>query len=393
MALMVATSLALVPGVWVGSVEAAPSGEKGAVEIEILSLSSNDAVEEAAALTDAFKHALIGAPGVVDHGKSHALEAIALQVGCDDAMAAACAPKIAAEIKWDKFIYGTVKKTPPNKITATLHYYNAGQMKTVAKTYDAGPLAKDGTSPELKKIATEALYAMLGGAPKGKVDVTVIGPAANEDGELLENGASIGAVSKGKASVDLPSGPHTVELRVKGFASTTGTVEVTPAGTTLELSPVRLAPAKPIPWQLYGGIGAMAVGAVFIGVGVATSISVKNLNDDPTYTAYRRRWPGSDSDVCAHAKNGQESPSGTSTDKIAAQAASICDDASSKQTMQFVWYGLGGVFLAGGAILVLTDKSGSSNADTTKDHASNFRLEVKPTVTTTGSSLSLVGQF
>ncbi|MGZ3423946.1 MAG: hypothetical protein ACXVEE_39150, partial [Polyangiales bacterium] len=51
-----------------------------------------------------------------------------------------------------------------------------------------------------------------------------------------------------------------------------------------------------------------------------------------------------------------------------------------------------GVLLAGGAVLVLTDKSGSANGDSTKDKTA-FRLEVRPTVTTTGSSLSLVGQF
>lgn len=384
-------SLSLTP---VASSWAAPSGSPGAVEVEVLSFSSNDAVDEAGALTDAFKHAIIGAPGVSDHGKSHALEAVALTAGCDDPMAAACAPKIAAEIKHDKFIYGTVKKTPPNKITATLTYYNAGQVKTVAKTYDAGPVAKDGTSPELKKIALDALFSLMGGAPKGKVDITVSGPAANADGELFEGNQSIGTVTAGKGSIELPSGSHTVELRVKGYASTTGTVEVTPSGASLQLAPVRLEPSKPIDWQLYGGIAAVGVGLVFVGLGVSASMGVKDAQNDETFTTYRKRWPGSETDTCARAREGKESPTNDpSLTKIASQVVSLCDDAASKQRAQFIWYGLGGALVAGGAILIITDKGTSKEGEKPAPEKTALRVEVRPVVTPTFSSLSLVGQF
>ncbi len=391
MALAVSLSLAVTPTV---TTWAAAAGTAGAVELEVLAFSSNDAVDEAGALTDAFKHAIIGAPGVVDHGKNHALEAVALTAGCDDPMAASCAPKIANEIKHDKFIYGTVKKTPPNKITATLTYYNAGQVKTVAKTYDAGPVAKDGMSPELKKIALEALFSMMGGAPKGKVEITVNGPAANENGELFENGQSLGLVTAGKGQVELPSGSHTLELRVKGYASTTGVVEVNPAGASLQLAPVRLEPSKPIDWQLYGGIAAVGVGLVFVGLGVSSSLDVKNAQDNATFTNYRQRWPASEGDTCARAREGKESPTGTTDTKIAADVVKVCDDAASSQRAQFIWYGLGGALVAGGAILIITDKGVAKEGDkTTSDKTARVRMELRPVVTPTFSSLSLVGQF
>ncbi len=390
-ALAVATSLAVTP---VCAVSAAEAGAPGVVEIEVLSFSSTDAVDEAAALTDAFKHALVGAPGVADHGAGHALEAVALTVGCDDPMAPSCAPKIAEEIKYDKFVYGVVKRSPPNKITATLNYYDGGKVKTVAKTYDGGPLAKDGTSPELKKVALEALFALLGGAPKGPVQIEVLGPASKADGELFEGGKKIGAVTQGKGTVELPSGPHTLELRVPGFASTTSDVEVTPAGTSVQLSPVRLGPEKPIDWQLYGGIAAMGVGAVFVGLGVATSLSIRSSQDDPAFTAYRRRWPSTESDTCERAREGKEGPNPSQpfADKLAPQVASLCDDVSSKQTAQFIYYGLGGALLAGGAVLVLTNKGPGDGKQADKS-ASAFRLEVKPVVSPNFGSLSLVGTF
>jgi hypothetical protein len=389
LALALSASLALTPAAtsW-----AAPAGTPGAIAVEVLSFSSNDAVDEAGALTDAFKHALVAAPGVSDHGKSHALEAVALTAGCDDPMAAACGPKLAAEIKHDKFIYGTVKKTPPNKITATLTFYNAGQVKTVAKTYDAGPVAKDGASPELKKIATDALFALMGGAPKGKVDITVSGPAANENGELFENGQSLGALTAGKGSVELPSGSHTLELRVKGFSSTTGVVEVTPSGATLTLAPVRMVAPTPIDWQLYGGIAAVGVGVVFLGLGVSKSLDVKNAQDNATFTSYRQRWPSSEGDTCARAKEGKESPTGVADTKLAADVSKICDDASSAQTSQFVFYGLGTVLAIGGVVLIATDKGAAKDGKPGTDKTA-LRLDLRPVVTPQGSSLSLVGQF
>jgi len=373
---------------------AAPADTPGAVSVEVLAIASNDAVDEAAALTDAFKHALIEAAGMVDNGKSHALEAVALTVGCDDAMANACAPKIAAEIKQNRFVYGTLKKAPGNKLTTTLHYYDNGQIKTVAKTYDGGPVAKDGTSPELKKIALEVLYQLVGGPPKGAVTVTVSGPAGNDDGDLYEGGTKVGHVTNGKASIELPSGSHTIELRVNGYASTTGTVEVTPAGTTLQLAPVKLAPSKPLDWQLYGGIAAMAAGAVFIGLGVSASLATRDAQDDPTFTQYRKRFPSSVSDTCAEAKkNSAGSPPAN-----AAEIASVndtCDRASSKQKQQIIFYALGGVLLGGGAILVLTDKKSEEAKPEEKEKAAKAKLQVQvqPSFGIGFGSLSLVGRF
>lgn len=386
------TSMTLTP---LATTWAAAPGSAGATEVEVLSFSSNDAVDEAAALTDAFKHALISAPGVSDHGKSHSLETVALTAGCDDPMAQSCGPKIANEIKYDKFIYGTVKKSPPNKITATLNYYNGGTVKTVAKTYDGGPVAKDGASPELKKIALDALLALLGGAPKGKVEVTVAGPAANEDGELFEGGQLIGTVTAGKATLDLPSGTHTIELRVKGFASTSGEIEVTPAGSALQLAPVRLPPSKPLDWQLYGGIAAVAAGAIFIGLGVSNSLAVKNAQDDPAFDNYRRRWPSSTKDTCGEARAGREGPpGGTYSEKLAGEVAGLCDDVANKQRSQFIWYGVGAAFVVGGIVLIATDKHGSTPSDKPADKTAGIKsLKLNPVFSPTFQAFSLTGTF
>ncbi len=396
---MILTPLATV-STFAPTADAAPAGTPGALEIEVLTLSSNDAVEEAAALTDAMKHAMIEAAGVTEHGsggKGHALEAILLTVGCDDATVPACSAKIAAEIKHDRFVFGTVKKSPPNKLTATLSYYGNGEVKTVAKTYDAGPVSKDGTSPELKAIALDALYGLIGGPPKAQVEVTVVGPAAKESGDLYEGETKVGHVEGGKATIELPAGSHTLELRMSGYASSTANVEVGAVGATMQFAPVKLAPSKPLDWQLYGGLGAIAVGAVFVGVGVATSLSIKDAQDDPTFTAYRKRFSGSVSDTCEKARAGDEGRKQAATDaNLAPQIVDLCDKVKTKQTMQFVWYGLGAAFIAGGTVLILTDKpkdTGESPSDTKASTPPLLTVKVQPTFGPNYNALSIIGAF
>ena len=398
--MLIASVLALAPTstrLSVQRCQAAPSGTAGVVEIEVLTFASNDSVEEASALTDAMKHAMITAIGVTEHnagGKGHALEAIALTVGCDDMMAPTFAPKIATEIKHDRFIYGTVTKSPPNKLTATLSFYNKGEVKTVAKTYDAGPVSKDGASPELKGVALDALYGLVGGAPKGKVDVTLIGPAAGESGDLFEGETKVGRVSGGHATVELPMGRHTLQLHnVEGYAVTSGTVEVAQAGGSLRLAPMELAPSKPLDWQLYGGIAAIAAGAVLVGVGVSASLTAVSRSNDPAFVAYRGRFSPNVGDICVRAANkdpGTVKGSPASPQEIA-QANDVCNR-SQTLTRQYVAYILGGVLIVGGTTLILTDnRTSTAGSPTPTPKAASVRIQ--PVFGPNYGSLSLVGSF
>lgn len=391
LAIVVATALVAPFVAPIGTAVAAKVGEPGVVEIEVLNFASSDAVEEASALTEAFRHALLGAPGLTDNGKSNALETEALTVGCDDAMDDKCAPKIAADIKVDRFIYGTVKKskTAPIKITATVKYYQQGAVKTVVKTYDAGPIAKDGASFELKKLATEILSQLTTGATKAKVDVTLTGPGSGESGDLYEGGQRIGRVEGGKGSVELATGTHALELRVSGYTTSTATIEVAPAGSAISFNPVRLGDGKKLDWQLYGGIGAVAVGAVFVGVGVATSLGIRDQQNDPTFTDYRKRFPSSEKDVCAQAKAGNEGAVSASSPKLAPQINDLCDSVSTKQVLQYVWYGLGVAAIGGGTYLILTDKKNASE----KKATSSVKVQVAPSFGPGYGSVTVMGAF
>lgn len=380
---------------------AAESGTKGALEIEVFSFSSTDAVDEAAALTDAFKHAVISFPGIAIHApdaKGHSLEALALIVGCDEPTTSTCAGKIAQEIKHEKFVYGAVKKGPGKKITATINYYDTGAIRTVAKTYDSGPVAKDGASPELKKIATEALKLLLAPSLRGKVTVTVKGPAAGSDGEIWNGEGRVGKVTAGSATLELPIGRYALELRVPGFAPSVQEIELgAEENAQVAFSPMRLGeePQGGMSGRTRGGIIVAAVGVGFLVGGVASSLAIRSKQDDETFTTYRRRWPTSEKDTCARAAEGREFPNPNTpvTNRIAPQVDSLCGQVSTLTVLQYAFYGLGIVGVGTGAYLILTDSSEPSDSSKGEAKTGGLRLQLRPDGGPGGGGLTLVGSF
>ncbi|MFI5300684.1 MAG: hypothetical protein ACHREM_21590 [Polyangiales bacterium] len=382
---------------------AAKPGTVGAVDVEVLAFSSNDAVEEAAALTDAFHHALVASPTLYDAGKSRALEAVALAIGCDDPMVPACAPKLAAALKSERFVYGVVKKTPPNRITVTLAYYDAtqsktGPLRTTVKTYEASPVSRDGASPELARIAQELLMQLVAGHVHAGVEVIVSGPAATQDSQLQEDGKVIATVTGGRATVELNVGKHHLELFATGFATSVAEVDVGVDGAHADFAPVSMAPAGPTDWKLYEGIGFAGVGLAFFAIGMKESLDLRAAQTDPTFTTYRRRWPNSVDDTCSQAQNGAEGPNPASSyaQKLAPTVADFCSSNHTKQLLQWVFYGLGVAGMATGGYLIWTDLGAAdAKAATTPSAptAPTATLRIAPLMTTSFGGVSLTGSF
>ena len=105
------------------------------------------------------------------------------------------------------------------------------------------------------------------------------------------------------------------------------------------------------------------------------------------------RFPKSEKDTCSRARAGDPGPfAPAGAANPSAEVASLCDDVDGKQTAQLVFYGLGGVFIAGGAILILTDKHSSASSDKPVETTA-FSLKLQPTLTPHYQAFSLVGTF
>jgi hypothetical protein len=379
---------------------AAKSGTAGAVEIEVLALSSNDAVEEAAAMTDAFHHALVAAPAMTDAGKSRALEAVALAIGCDEPMLPACAPKLAATLKSDRFVYGVVKKTPPNRITVTVALYDASVSKTApartaVRTYEASPVSRDGASPELQRIAQGLLFELIGGHSKASIEVVVSGPAAAMTGDLYEGDTLLAKVTGGRATVEAGAGKHHLELRAAGYATAIADVDVGPDGAHAEFIPVSSAARAPTDWKLYKGIGFAGGGLLFLTLGAVESFGIRSIQNDPNLATYRRRWPTSTGDTCSQAQNGVEGPglAGSYTTKLAPTVSSLCSSASTKEILQWVFYAVGAAGVGYGGYLIWTDLGARDAGVTRAPTPAAASIRVAPVVSTSFSGVAFTGAF
>jgi hypothetical protein len=324
-----------------------------------------------------------------------ALEAVALSIGCDDPMVPACAPKLVNEVKSERFFYGIVKKTPPNKLTATVVFYANGQTRTAVKTYDAGPVARDGAAPELKKLATDMIVQLAGTMIRAKVDLTVTGEAASEKAEVFENGQKIGDLTAGRGSVELAPGNHTLEVHVKGYAAASASADVSLGGGAASFTPVKLS-SDPEAWKTYAGWGGVGVGGVLLILGVVSSIQVGS-DTGGDFKRYSMRFSSqSNVDICQQASLGIESGPGYSgqggagMDPLASKVRSTCDDLKGLVVKQVLFYSLGGVLAAGGTYLLVTKKKGER---TTASADSTVSLSVSPSLDRNFSGLSLVGSF
>jgi hypothetical protein len=107
-------------------------------------------------------------------------------------------------------------------------------------------------------------------------------------------------------------------------------------------------------WQLYSGIAAIGVGAVGFGLGYYEASRLRATQDDPEFEAYRRRFPSSEGDVCERARSGNEGTASATDPKLAPGVASLCDRASTAQTLQWVFYGSGLALVTTGVVLLAT---------------------------------------
>jgi len=148
-------------------------------------------------------------------------------------------------------------------------------------------------------------------------------------------------------------------------------------------------------WLLVGGVSALAVGGVFIGLGIYESVTIKDTGtdfvDDPTFKRYQNRFPPTVSDVCSSAKSGKAGSPPASPDEMN-EVIRLCDspnEASKKRTLGYMFYGVGILSLAIGTTMILMRPSKSDEEKETKSAS----IRIEPVVTPTGGALFVLGRF
>lgn len=393
-----AAAFGLSAATWGALAEAAPPGP-GVESLPVLEIATDDADEQAKALTQAIRSRVKASTQYSLADQSVSLQVLLLSLKCPDVPDAMCQEKIAGKIKSDRYIWGTMKKGANKTVVADLHLYVKGrpdqrQQFTYAETMT------DALDAQMQKQA-ESMFLRV--TQFGRVGVVRLGMETPMDGEVFANGQSIGNITQADHEYTLPVGETVFEVRSAGKVIARG------QGTVLATAPIELKltdvkdkvegprarsgdDAPPAAWKRPASYAAVGVGAVFLGLGALRTI--QNITyKDSAFVAYRdSRRRDEPSDACARARAGV--PSSNTAAPPVGTIVSQCDAADGRQVQQYVFYITGGVLVAAGGLLYYTtlNKDGGT-ASAAAAAAKRVSLDVAPVTTPTFKGVAVQGTF
>lgn len=359
------------------------------VPVAVLPLDSDDAEEQADALTGALRSRIRASEGwsVVETSQSLAMLMAALR--CTKPVGDECEQKLAEQIKSERFVFGWVTKGPTRgEVTAEVRLYQRGKPTTVVRERYADNLT-DQNDDALRGIA-ERILEQLGENALGSIVVRM----GNLDGEVIVDGSKRVALTDGTAKLALSPGGHSVEVVVPGQPPQKRNVLVAVGKETVLELPVSVEPAlgespptaaKPFPVRAVLGGALIAAG---LGAGAVSVVNYLAYEDDQTRAAGYQNDPNPQiwklpagkkaSDVCV-------TPDWKQQEICKAEA-----DAVRHSTIAIATAIGGGLLVLGGAVLLITSGSGEGEPTTT---GATPKPKVAPVFGPGQGGLALTGVF
>ena len=324
----------------------AESASPGPTQIYVLSLRTDDADDQADALTQAIRSSVRQTPGWALSEAPQSFETLAIALKCPAQPDPACLERIGDQLHTSRYVWGTMTKSGSRHVTADLHMWARGEPGTDAsETY--GDDRKEPGDASLRAVAAR-LFAQLRGE---KASGTLVVLAGGGGGTVRVDGVERGVLTNGLSRIDVPAGSHTVAVRVAGFEVAQQRADVREAAEK-EVS-FHLIAARPpaaekaedagpaVPVAKVVGYSALIAGAGLLVASGAEALRWLGDRDDSTND--RESVPRSVTDVCAYA-----SPA-------AQDACSKSRDASSASALGWIFAAAGAALAGTGAWLILTD--------------------------------------
>jgi hypothetical protein len=340
--------------------------------VHVLDIDSDDADEQADALTGALRARVRLSPGWLLLDATQSLAMLTAALRCPQRPDAACLQRIADLLKSDRFIWGVLSRPTdtPHFVTAEVHFWSRGRPDVTVKESYSDNL-KDPSDDALRTIANRVFDGLTRGAGSA---VSIHAGAV--DGVVLVDGQPSGALKNGWATLLLSVGAHVIEVRASGFVPARQDV-VAIAGERKEVDvPMQTELASPVPsfdgsprrssHRTRAELGTLISGGILLAAGGALAVVFESerstLNADRANNYGFENSVKTITDPCS-IPAGENSPqvSGGCTAHNVAQAVLIPEIAS---------LGLGGILVTVGAVLLATD----------------HRSEPKSTDETTGSN-------
>src|SRR4051794_1055170 len=164
------------------------------VPVAVLAFDSEDAEEQADAITGAVRSRIRAAQGWSLIETTQSLGMMTAAFKCPSRPPPDCQQKIAEQIKAERYIFGFVAKGPTaGSVTAEIHLYQKGKADTVLKETYADNL-KDSNDDTLRKIAAR-IVERLGGTAVGVIVVR----SSDQTGDVVVDGEKHVPLDKGTA--------------------------------------------------------------------------------------------------------------------------------------------------------------------------------------------------
>jgi len=345
--------------------------------VYVLSIQTDDADDQADALTQALRSRVRQAQGWSLLESPQSFEMLSIALKCPARPDAACLQRIGDQLHSDRYMWGTMVKRPAGQVTADLHLWTRGKGDIdVAEAYSDN--LKDASDESLRGVAARLFAKLTGGVSGGTITIH----AGSGKGTVVVDGADRGALDGGVARVDVSAGAHTITVKVPGFDVQPQTANVPVAGEqdlNFTLNPVAAPPPEPSSgpsarkvgeWAaIVGGGALLAAGAV---MGIKWVIDYNHGKD------LQNQVSSNNKDAC-------QTQDSTQAQQLCQTSHTVTTD----YTLAWILGGAGAAVLGTGLLLLVTDHPTKDEAPGAEPPQAKPRLDVVPQVGTTGATVGL----
>jgi len=309
-------------------------------------MQSDDADDQAEALTAALRSRIRALHGFSLGEGDFSLEVLTLALKCGEVPDEPCQLRIGDQIHADRYVWGVLKRSKTHRqVTAELHLWSRGRPSSRTQLTYSDNLTTPGDDA-LKRLVDDALAKLFGTMlPSVAPTTAASSPAAASNAGIATipvASAAQPAMNPAASSSETAGDPHGEGHSTAGWA----------------------------------GVG---LGGVLIAAGLYSVIRVHDIDTNDRVEAYRQRFHEG-VDPCDQARAGV-----SSTVKGAAtptEMQDFCSEDATFKTLQYVFFGLGGISAGAGIYLLATNKSSAAAV-------SKSRWEVSPSVARSGARLQL----
>jgi hypothetical protein len=349
-----------------------------ATPVYVLSIQTEDADDQAEALTQALRSRVRQVQGWSLLESQQSFETLAIALKCPPRPDQPCLQRIADQLHADHYVWGAMsKKKEPGQVTAELHLWTRGRGNTDAGEGYTENL-KEASDPTLLQIASRLFGALTGGVGGG----TLVIHAGTGGGTILIDGIEKGTLEGGVARVDVGGGAHTVAVRVAGFEAPLQQTSVSVGAeqeVAFTLAPVGGGPLDAGAHSSFPLRKVASYTALAAGVGLLVAGGVEGLawmSDSNASKNDRKNVPTNITDVCVDEVN-----------QSAVDACQKSKNALTVSTLAWVFTGVGVALAGTGIYLLASDGGGSSEPH--EPGLGKTKLQVVPAVGTRGGTVDL----